>query len=513
MHLTSPFPQVDIPDMPLANYVLQHAASRAQKVALVDGLDGSSVTYGQLAAQVDGVAAGLAAAGVRPGDVVGVFAQNVIEYPAVFLGVTRAGATNTTINALATEKDAAAQLRLAGARALVTTAALADRALPAAAELGISVYGIGAVPGTPIETLLNHDGPPPTVTIDSATTLASLPYSSGTTGLPKGVMLTHRNLIANVAQSLPGIGVDDKDVFIAILPFFHIYGQTVVMNLALRAGAEIVTLPRFDLELFLGAIQTHRVTRAFVAPPIVLALAKHPAVDRFDLSSLAQVFSGAAPLGADLAEAASQRLGCVVQQGYGLTEASPVLSLAPWGRPNRPGSIGPLVPNTEARIVDPETLEDVAPGAPGELMAKGPQVMAGYLDDPAATAVTLLDGGWLRTGDVVVADPDGWLTVVDRAKELIKYKGYQVAPAELEALLVTHPAVADACVVGLPDDEAGEIPKAFVVLRGEMSTDELMEWVAERVAPYKRVRVMEAIDEVPKSASGKILRRVLAGRG
>src|SRR5581483_5169468 len=236
-------------------------------------------------------------------------------------------------------------------------------------------------------------------------------------------------------------------------------------------------------------------------------------VDGCDLSSLAQVFSGAAPLGAELAEEASRRLGCPVVQGYGLTEASPVLTLVPRGGPNRPGSIGPLVPNTEGRIVQPGTLEDVAPGQAGELLARGPQVMLGYLDDPQATEAAMVQGGWLRTGDVVQADPDGWLTVVDRAKELIKYKGYAIAPAELEALLVTHPAVADACVVGVPDVEAGEIPKAFVVVRDELDPDALLAWVAERVAPYKRVRLVETIEEIPKSPSGKILRRVLAERG
>ncbi len=325
-------------------------------------------------------------------------------------------------------------------------------------------------------------------------------------------MLSHRNLVANVAQSLTRLGLDADDVAIAVMPFSHIYGQTVIMCAGLRAGATLVTMARFELEPFLAAIERHRVTRAFVAPPIVLALARHPAVERFDLGSLEQIFSGGAPLGEELAEEASRRLGCPFAQCYGLTEASPVLTLAPFGGPRRPGSIGPLAAGTEGRVVDPLTLEDVPSGERGELLARGPQVMLGYLNDPDSTAATLLEDGWLRTGDVVVADADGWLTVVDRAKELIKYKSYQVAPAELEALLVTHPDVADACVIGVPDLEAGELPKAFVVARGELDPDALMAWVGERVAPYKRVRVVELIDEIPKSPSGKILRRVLAAR-
>ncbi len=513
MIITSPSPPVEIPSVPLADYILEHAHLRADHAALIDGSDGREVTYEALCRHVDAVAVGLAEHGLASGDVVGIFAQNVVEYPAAFLGVTRAGGINTTINALATASEAADQLRCSGARLVITTEALADRAVPAAAEVGIPLIGIGEVSGArPFDDLLATPGSPRAVAIDTSTHLASLPYSSGTTGLPKAVMLTHRNLIANVAQTGPGLAIDGDDVLIAILPFFHIYGQTVVMNAALRVGATIVTLPRFDLEAFLGTIERYRVTRAFVAPPVVLALAKHPLVERFDLTSLDEVFSGAAPLGADLAEEASARLGCPVVQGYGLTEASPVLTLVDHEGINRPGSIGPLVPNTEARIVDPDAGTDAAYGEPGELLVRGPQVMIGYLDDPDATAATLDGDGWLRTGDIVVADADGWFTVVDRAKELIKYKGYQVAPAELEALLVTHPHVADACVVGVPDAEAGENPKAFIVASGELTADALIAWVAERVAPYKRIRLVEFIDEIPKSASGKILRRILAER-
>jgi acyl-CoA synthetase (AMP-forming)/AMP-acid ligase II len=324
-------------------------------------------------------------------------------------------------------------------------------------------------------------------------------------------MLTHRNLIANVVQYLVPRPTSLDDVIVGILPFFHIYGQTVVMNVSLRQGATVVTMPRFDLEQYLSLSQEYGATRAYVAPPIVLALAKHPSVEAYELSTLRSVLSGAAPLDAELARACSRRLGCEVVQGYGLTETSPVTHATPVGAPPNPGSIGPLVPGTEARVVDVTTGDDGGPGSPGELLVRGPQVMKGYLHNDAATAGALGDG-WLRTGDVVTVDADGWFTVVDRIKELIKVRGHQVAPAELEALLVAHPAVSDACVIGVPDEEIGEAPKAFVVLSKHVALEELQRYVAERVARHKRILHLEEVDAIPKSPSGKILRRVLAER-
>jgi acyl-CoA synthetase (AMP-forming)/AMP-acid ligase II len=326
-------------------------------------------------------------------------------------------------------------------------------------------------------------------------------------------MLTHSNLVANVVQLQDGFPIDEGDVLIGVLPFFHIYGQTVIMHQGLRAGATIVTMPRFDLEQFLDLIAEHGVTRAYVVPPIALALAKHPAVDDRDLSSVETIMSGAAPLGAELTNAVAARIDCAVIQGYGLTETSPVTHvIRPHGE-NRPGSIGPALIGTECRLVDPETGEDVAEGERGELWIRGPQVMAGYLNNEEATAATIDAGGWLHTGDIAVSDSDGYYSIVDRLKELIKYKGFQVPPAELEALLITHPEVADVAVIGVPDDEAGELPKAFVVPAGDsLDADALMEFVAGQVSPQKRIRLVEEVDEIPKSASGKILRRVLKER-
>jgi 4-coumarate--CoA ligase len=323
-------------------------------------------------------------------------------------------------------------------------------------------------------------------------------------------MLTHRNLVANIAQVVVPSQLAEDESLIAVLPFFHIYGMQVLMNCGLRVGATIVTMPRFELEQFLQLHQQHHITRSFVAPPIVVALAKHPIVDQYDLSALKQVFSGAAPLSAELALEAGARLGCEVVQGYGMTELSPVSHLTPMGM-FKPGSVGVTAPNTETRIVDPATGESLGLDADGEVWVRGPQVMAGYLNNEAATKATIDDDGWLHTGDIGRLDADGHLYVVDRLKELIKYKGFQVPPAELEALLLTHPAVADAAVIGAPDDEAGEIPVGYVVLKAGQTVEqaEIMSFVADQVAHYKQLRRLHFIDAVPKSASGKILRRVL----
>ena len=282
------------------------------------------------------------------------------------------------------------------------------------------------------------------------------------------------------------------------------------MNTGLRIGTTIITMPRFDLEQFLSLHQEHGITRSFVAPPIVVALAKHPMVDNYDLSALRQVFSGAAPLSAELALEAGARIGCEVVQGYGMTEMSPVSHLTPPGM-FKPGSVGVTAPNTETKIVDAVTQKELGVGEDGEVCVRGPQVMLGYLNNKAATESMLEPNGWLHTGDIGHIDEDGHLFVVDRLKELIKYKGFQVPPAELEALLLTHPAVADAAVVGIPDEEAGEIPVAHVVLRpgAEVTPEEIQEFVAGQVAHYKQVRKVVITDAIPKSTSGKILRRML----
>jgi acyl-CoA synthetase (AMP-forming)/AMP-acid ligase II len=313
-------------------------------------------------------------------------------------------------------------------------------------------------------------------------------------------------------------GFAERDVIMAVLPFFHIYGMVVIMMLGLAGGGTIVVMPRFDLMEFLALVQKHRATVLPLVPPIVLGLVKHPAVAQFDLSSVRLVFSGAAPLGEEIARELSRKLGCPVVQGYGMTEASPVTHLSPTSNaPMKPGSAGCVVPSTEVKIVDVLTGAEVPDGREGELLIRGPQIMKGYLNRPEETAACLDPEGWYHTGDVGYVDPDGFFFIVDRTKELIKYKGLQVAPAELEALLLTHPAVLDVAVVRKADEEAGEVPKAYVVLRPDdaaraTTAEAIMGWVAGRVAPHKRIRDLEFIDQIPKSASGKILRRVLIDR-
>jgi acyl-CoA synthetase (AMP-forming)/AMP-acid ligase II len=295
-----------------------------------------------------------------------------------------------------------------------------------------------------------------------------------------------------------------------VLPLFHIYGLVVILNMGLYLGATIVMMPRFDLEQFLQTVSKYQVTLAHLVPPIVLALSKSPIVDEYDLSTLRAVFSGAAPLDENLTRACMQRLNLRIRQGYGMTETSPVTHSSP-ANPDqvKHGSVGVAAPNTECKIIDLETGEALTHNKEGELCVRGPQVMKGYLNRPEATAATIDRDNWLHTGDIAYVDEDGHFFIVDRAKELIKYKGFQVPPAELEAVLLTHEAVADAAVIPCPDEEAGEVPKAFVVLRGTATAEELMDFVTQRVAPYKRIKFVEFTDKIPKSASGKILRRML----
>jgi acyl-CoA synthetase (AMP-forming)/AMP-acid ligase II len=516
MTIRSPHPDIDVPEgIDYTSFVFEEAGARADQPAMVDGPSGRILTFGALKASIDGLAAGLAARGIGKGDVVGLYLPNLPEYAVLFHGVCSAGATNTTVNPLYTAGELAHQLTDSGARMLVTVPPFLENARLACHEAGVEdLVVVGEGDGaTPLSELIDNGAEPPRPEIDPASDLAVLPYSSGTTGLPKGVMLTHRNLVVNIVQANAVNRIQDGEVVLAVLPFFHIYGMQIVMNQGLRAGAKVVTMPRFDLGEFLDLIESERVTRLFVVPPIALALAKHPAVEGRDLSSVRAVMCGAAPLGADLEGAVAQRLGCLVLQGYGMTETSPLTHQNPIEADRiRPGTVGVAAPNTECRLVDPETGADVEPGEPGELWSRGPQVMKGYLGNPDATAGTLDEEGWLHSGDIAVVDDDGYFTIVDRLKELIKYKGYQVAPAELEALLISHPDVADAAVIGVPDEEAGELPKAFVVVQGDATDDEILQFVAEKVSPQKRIRLIERVDEIPKSPSGKILRRVLMDR-
>jgi acyl-CoA synthetase (AMP-forming)/AMP-acid ligase II len=511
MPFRSPHADVIVPDLPLFDLVLGAAAVHGGRPAFVDGISGRSLSFAALREQVRRLAAGLSRHAGK-GDVVALWAPNLPEYAVVFHAVGRLGAILTTINPAYTDEEAAFQLRDAGVRLLVTTAALAERARSAIAlaSTPVEIVTIDEAPGLPSLASIAVDAEPPAVAIDPSRDVVVLPYSSGTTGLPKGVMLTHRNLVANLLQ-IAAVETSDLPALVGVLPFFHIYGMVVIMNFGLLRGATVVTLPRFELEAFLRVLQDWRIPMAHVAPPIAVALGKHPLVDHYDLSSLKCVFSGAAPLGGELTEVVERRLSIRVRQGYGMTEASPATHYTTAGC-ERPGKVGPPVPGTECRIIDPETGADVGPGVPGEVWVRGPQVMKGYLNNPEATAATVDADGWLHTGDIGFVDADGWLEVTDRLKELIKVKGFQVPPAELEALLLKHPKIGDAAVIPVPDEEAGERPKAFVVAREPVTSEEVMTFVDAHVAYYKRLAQVAFIDSIPKSPSGKILRRVLVER-
>jgi 4-coumarate--CoA ligase len=509
----SPFSDVAIPDVSLTDFVLRHAERLADEPALIDGPSRRTLTYAEFTEAVKSLAGGLAARGFGKGDVLAIMAPNVPEYAIAFHGTAYAGGTVTTVNPTYTAGEVRHQLNDSAAKLLVTVGLFADVAREAAD--GTAVEEIFSLDPSDLSAFGDLMGEPLAehVAVDSDDVVA-LPYSSGTTGLSKGVMLTHRNLVANLMQCEPIMPIQDGETILSFLPFFHIYGMQVLMNGALCQGGKVVTMPRFDLEQFLGLCQEFEIQRGFVVPPVVLALAKHPLVDDYDLSSIKSLFSGAAPLGGELAEEAATRLGCEVVQGYGMTELSPVSHATPDGHA-RIGTIGLLVPSTECRIVDPETGEDLGVGEDGEIWVRGPQVMPGYLNNDEATRTTIDDDGWLHTGDIGHVDEDGHFTIVDRLKELIKYKGFQVPPAELEALLVTHPAVADAAVIGIPDAEAGELPKGFIALKegAEASAEDIQSFVAGQVATYKQLRLVEFVDEIPKSASGKILRRLLRDHG
>ena len=509
----SPFPDVEIPEVPITEFVLRPADTYPDRAALIDGPSGRTYTFAELRDRVHQFAGGLVARGFKRGDTLGLMAPNVREYAIVFHGVAVAGGTVTTINPTYGAEEVRFQLKDAGASMLVTIGIFAETAK-------------AAIEGTDVTEVLTLDGaegtgdamallaaPIEQVAVDVHDDVVVLPYSSGTTGLPKGVMLTHYNLVANIAQVQPIFELREHEVMLSFLPFFHIYGMQVLMNTGLSMGATIVTMPRFDLQQALELVQQYKVTRFFAVPPVVLALAKHPIVEQYDMSSVVQIFSGAAPLGAEIAAEAAARVKCDVVQGYGMTELSPVSHATPEGM-FKPGSSGITVPNTEVRVVDPATGDDLGTGAEGELWVRGPQVMKGYLNNEEATRHTIDEDGWLHTGDIAVVDEDDHVSIVDRVKELIKYKGFQVPPAELEALIVSHPKVLDVAVIGIPDDEAGELPKAFVVAApgSGITAGEVQEYVAEHVSSYKRIRIVEFVDEIPKSPSGKILRRLLRDR-
>eukprot|EP00937_MAST-01D_sp_MAST-1D-sp2_P003963 g3963.t1 len=517
---------VDIPeDLSLPAFVLSKMRAAGGGFAMVDGQTGHKVSYSALEDSIKKVASALHKRGLKKGDVFAIFMPNCPDYAIAFHAVAAAGGVVTTINPAYKAEEVAHQLKDAGATWLLAVddnLTLAKEAIAASGQpmTDVIVSSKYATAGetTMFQALLDDDGTDwaevEAIPFAPKTDLVALPYSSGTTGLPKGVMLTHYNVVANLCQCAhPSlVKLTTSDTLIGVLPFFHIYGMVIILNLALTSVATVVTMPRFDPQAFLKLLQEHKVTVAHLVPPLVLFLAKSPVVDAYDLSALKEILCGAAPLGEELTRAVSQRLQLErVRQGYGMTELSPASHISPFVGAV-PGAIGKLVPNMRLKIVDTESGDQLGVGQDGEVCVSGPNVMAGYLNNAEATAHTIRDG-FLHTGDVGHVDENGHYFIVDRVKELIKYKGFQVAPAELEGLLQGHEAVADAAVVPKADVEAGELPVAFVVLKkgkeGEVSEEDIKAFVKGKVASYKQLREVRFTDEIPKSASGKILRRVL----
>ena len=521
MVVKSPWPSVmPIPEIPVYRLIEETAERLPDKTCMIF-VDGRQFTFSELAEAIDRFAAGLSELGVRKGDVVAIDMPNAPEYVIAFHGILKAGATVTTLNPLYTEREVNYQFNDAGVKAAVTVepllpvieAAGKDSPLEEIIVVGLSKEREGVHDFWKLIKSASGGGGPDVV-FNAKEDVAVLPYSSGTTGLPKGVMLTHYNLVANVKQTIGTGEIEESDVVLAFLPFFHIYGMTVLMNVVLAAGATIVIMPKFEMEQFLSLIEKHKVTKTYIAPPVALGMTLYPRLKEYDLSSLVSITSAAAPLPLEVGRKLQEMLPhVIVKQGYGMTETSPVVTLSPLDREKvKLESVGWPIPDTQLKIVSLDDPSKTLPiGEAGELAIKGPQVMKGYLNREEETKEVLTEDGWYLSGDIAKLDEEGYLYILDRKKEMIKYKGYQIAPAELESILLSHPDVADAAVIPKPDVEAGEIPKAFVVLKpgSKVSAEELLEFVAEKVAPYKKIREIELVEQIPKSATGKILRRVL----
>ncbi|HKE26135.1 MAG TPA: AMP-binding protein [Bryobacteraceae bacterium] len=506
MTFRSPWHAVQSPFTSVCEAVWAAARDQPEKPALIEADSGHSLTYAQLANGADRVAAGLARAGLATGQGVAVALPNSINFALAWFGATRAGGWVVPLNPLYTVAELEQQIRDSGARLLI---AAPDRAH----DLAGVVEQVFA-PGSRWNELTECQDPPPDVRM-SPQDLAAMPYSSGTTGKPKGVMLTHGNICANIEQFVALAGIGREDVVVNMFPLYHVGGLNGVLNTVLAVGGTIVLMRRFDLEGWLTLIEKHCGTYIIIPPPVAVAVAKSPMWDRFRLNSLRNAACGAAPLGADMQKAFEERTGLVLRQVWGMSEGTAVVSCDS-GEPSerRFGSCGRLAPGIEAQVVDIVSQSELGPAETGEIWLRGPNIMQGYWRHPTATSETMAGDGWMRTGDIGYFDSQGYVYLVDRLKEMIKYNAQQVAPAELEDVIQTHPAVLDAAVVGAPDESAGEIPMAFVVPKTGAVLDaaDLMNYVAIRVAPHKKIRAVEFVDAIPKTTSGKILRRVLKDR-
>ncbi|TXG56042.1 hypothetical protein EZV62_017355 [Acer yangbiense] len=522
----SRYPTVSVPDLTLPEFVLQDAELYADKVAFVEAVTGKSYTYSEVARDTRRFAKALRSLGLRKGRVVVVVLPNVAEYGIVALGIMAAGGVFSGANPTAHSSEIKKQVEAADAKLIVTSGPIYEKVM--VKNLGIPIIVMGE---ERVESAMNwkelleaadRAGGNNDFTNNEIhqNDLCALPFSSGTTGMSKGVMLTHRNLVANLCSTLFNVGPElvGQVTTLGLIPFFHIYGITGICCATLRNKGKVVVMNRFEIRTFLNALIKQEVTFAPIVPPIILALVKNPIVDEFDLSKLKlrAVMTAAAPLAPELLAAFEKKFPDVqVQEAYGLTEHSCItLTHGDPAKPNgisKKNSVGFILPNLEIKFIDPETGRSLPKNTPGEICVRSQCVMQGYFKNEEETSRTIDKNGWLHTGDIGYIDDDGDVFIVDRIKELIKYKGFQVAPAELEAILLSHPSVEDAAVVPLPDEEAGEIPAACVVINknSKESEQDIINFVASNVANYKKVRALQFVDTIPKSPSGKILRRFL----
>lgn len=506
----------DIPVINFGRYMLNHMKTYTEKEALIEGSTGKTYTYDDVVTRTESLAAGLQQLGVQEGDVVCIFAPNHLDYPVTFYATALIGAIFQTVNPLFTKDDLHKVLTDCNTKYIFTIPALVPKVQEAVEGLEpIQVIVFGEAENcVSLESILAPKGTPYTTPdADWKSTIVVLLSSSGTTGFPKPVQISHFSLVANVMQMLHAL--KEKVVCsVTFLPMFHIFGLIVVCANSHSQGSKVVFMSRFNAEEYLQLIQKYRPPSLEVVPPIMVMFAKHPKVSEYDLSSVKRILCGAAPLSAEIEEAVKTKLNLTnVQQGYGMTE----VGVTHFNQDDdcRYKSVGKLMDLVEMKIVDVETGKALGSNEEGELWIRGPQVSSGYYGLPDQTKELFQEDGWVRTGDIGKVDEDGFLFIVDRLKELIKYKGYQVAPATLEDILLRHDCVADVGVIGVPDEEAGELPKAYVVRKaGKGITErELEEFVAGQVAPHMKLRGgVEFLNEIPRSLSGKILRRTLRER-